>query len=410
MPFLDLTIPQIHNVGDDDLNILKISKYPPIEGGESSNAYWYCKGLGKRGHKIFVLTNSYEVEDPYREQLTVEDLDKLKPKNVNLYSTNPFEMPGFIPSFNPITIKLISKGIEILENEDIDVIEGSYLLPYGFVAHYLSKQFDKPLVLTHAGSDMTRILNSPHYISALKRTILSANAIVTFPRGASLFTKLGVNKNKVFEIKKAVDENEFSPKVKKDNLKKLIGKNPTGTILTHFGKIDSKKGLFELTNALSKIKNDYSLILIGTGIDESELKQHLTKLGISERVFFHNFVTPWRVPAIMKSSDCLLSVEHDFGVNIHGPILPREALSTGKPVLVSNEINLYHELTEFKDGIISINPSEPKQYEEKLDYIISNKKELKKIGLNGRKWIEKNNNFNKYLKKRVEVYETLMRR
>ncbi|MDO8647836.1 MAG: glycosyltransferase [Candidatus Diapherotrites archaeon] len=390
------------------MNILKFSKYPPIEGGESSKAYWRSKAIGERKNKIFLVTNAFEVEENCRIALTGKDLEQYQPKNVKVFNTSPFEMPSFFPSFNPMTEKLISKGIEVIENNDIDLIEGSYLMPYCFAAHYLAKEFKKPLVITHAGSDMTRILNSEHYYPALKRVINSADRIITFKGGSPMFTQLGVKKKNIVELSSALNSKAFSPNVVKVRLSKFFGKKPGGAILTHFGKIHKSKGIYELIDSASKVKGDFSILFFGAGKNKADFQKFAANKGLSSRVFFHDFVPPWIVPSIIKASDCLLSVEHNFGVEIHGPIMPREVLSVGKPVLVSNEINLYHSLEEFDDGIIKVNPGNRKEYIEKLSFIVSNRIVLKKIGKNGREWVEKNNNFKKYIDETIGVYKSLI--
>ena len=67
------------------MNILMISKYPPIEGGVSSDNYWHAKGLGEKGHRVYVVTNSYEVEPEYRESLRPNDKHLFEPKNVKVF-------------------------------------------------------------------------------------------------------------------------------------------------------------------------------------------------------------------------------------------------------------------------------------------------------------------------------------
>jgi len=55
---------------------------PLIEGGVSSDTYWLAEALGKRGHKIFIVTNTLEFESEYKEEMTNNDLNYLEPKNV----------------------------------------------------------------------------------------------------------------------------------------------------------------------------------------------------------------------------------------------------------------------------------------------------------------------------------------
>lgn len=69
------------------MRICLITKYPPIEGGISSQAYWLVKALGQRGHEVFVVTNADEVERDYREQTEKSDAC-LASDNVHVFSTS----------------------------------------------------------------------------------------------------------------------------------------------------------------------------------------------------------------------------------------------------------------------------------------------------------------------------------
>ena len=62
-----------------EMRICMISKFPPIEGGESSKAYWLARELGNRGHAIHVVTNALDVEDAYKECFRVEDISGYQP-------------------------------------------------------------------------------------------------------------------------------------------------------------------------------------------------------------------------------------------------------------------------------------------------------------------------------------------
>ena len=108
------------------MRICFISKYPPIEGGVSSKAYWLAKALGERGHEVHIVTNSLEVEDEYREELDPND-PNFMPKNVYVHSTDPSPTieanPSHIPFSKMYCEKLASLAIEVIEDYNIDLID-----------------------------------------------------------------------------------------------------------------------------------------------------------------------------------------------------------------------------------------------------------------------------------------------
>ncbi len=390
------------------MRILKICKYPPIEGGESSKNYWKIRGLAKSGIKVGVVTNSYEVEDNYRCNLNLENQKEYIPENVELLNTYSFNKPQFIPFFNPYTIKLINQGILYLDKYDVDVMEGSYLLPYGVAASYLSMLFEKPLVLSHAGSDITRLMEYNQYSTILNRILIKADAIITYPGGKNFFVNKGVKGNKIKEIKHAVDTNNFNPDTNSTDLKKVFNIDEKHFLFTHFGKLNPNKGIYELVRAAESIDEDFRILFIGSGEGLIKFREFVNKSKTCKKIFIKNFVAPWQVPGIMKSSDCMLSVETKFGVSVHAPVICKESIATGKPCLVSGEINVYSKHRNYP-GSVLFEPSNEKEYGKVLKNIIKNKGNLSKKAKEGSKVLKEENSFENYIEKNINVYENLIR-
>ncbi|HIE41266.1 MAG TPA: hypothetical protein EYP80_01235, partial [Candidatus Aenigmarchaeota archaeon] len=236
-------------------NILFIGKYPPIEGGETTKIYWLLKALGEKGFKIYVNTNAIEVEEEYRIYFEGEDIEKLQPKNVKLFNTNPFNYIKFIPWFNPFTERLINNGINIIKNYKIDIIVGWYLLPYCFVANYLSKIFKIPYLVVHAGSDLNRIYPNYEYNSLFTKVLKDAKHIVTSGNMNKWFKYMGF-KN-VISIDPELNLDAYSPKIKPLRLNNCYNK-----LLLFLGKVGKGKGLEYLLKSLKYIKyKNYKLVI-----------------------------------------------------------------------------------------------------------------------------------------------------
>src|SRR3989338_10264888 len=112
------------------MKILIISKYPPIEGGVSAQTYWLAKALGESGHKIFVVSNCWEVEPRYRESIEQNELHMLEQKNVELFSTSP-KFRSSIPFSKYYESRLSSIALDVIKKYGIDIVYSHYLLPYG---------------------------------------------------------------------------------------------------------------------------------------------------------------------------------------------------------------------------------------------------------------------------------------
>lgn len=393
------------------MRVCLISKYPPIEGGESSKVYWLAKGLGERGHEVHVVTNAWEVESKYRENLEVDDLEQLHPKNVFIHNTEPFIDPAFIPCTKPYTEKIASLAIEIIREYDLQLIDSWYILPY-VISGYIAKTITgRPQILRHAGSDITRLFNSPYLNTLFIEIFKRVDKIVTYTSGKSFFENLGIPENKIFINKVSVDTNAFSPNADAFDLTKYTDKNINLPIITYMGKVGVTKGIFELTQALSDIKEEFILLLIcGGEVNNQRLKHDIENNGLENKTIVLNFVPPWKMPSIMKISTCIVIPEREFPVLSHTPILSREAMSAGKCTLLSEELYNKRSYKELEDGVhtVVINPKNIDDFRNKLIKVIKNSFYAQEIGKNARKLAEKYEDFNSYLNITEKLYSDLI--
>jgi glycosyltransferase involved in cell wall biosynthesis len=92
-------------------------------------------------------------------------------------------------------------------------------------------------------------------------------------------------------------------------------------------------GLLRATSALSKVRADFELIIIGTGIDFDYIKNYAKTLDFQNGVIhFLGEKTPEEVANWMQNSDFFVL----FSNYENSPVVISESLACGKPVLSSN--------------------------------------------------------------------------
>lgn len=389
-----------------------ISKYPPIEGGVSSRTYWLLKGLGQKGHKVHIVTNAWEVEDEYRESFSGEDIDMYQPENVVLHNTNPFIDPKYIPYSPPYTEKISSLAIEAVREHDLELIDTWYLLPYA-VSGYIARTFvSKPLVVRHAGSDMARLLTSPFLHTLLSEIINTADRIVTYPRMKDTFVDLGVKEECLYyDTGASVDLNAFNPSVATFDLEREMGRDIDNVpVITFIGKVTASKGVFELTEALRKIENDFLLLLVCGGRDMEALRDDVERKGLGEKTLFLGFRPPWQIPSILKASTCVVIPERDFPIQAHTPILPREAMATGRCTILSEEIFGKRRYKELEDGVhtLVVNPKNIEGFSAKLEEVIRRPDDAETVGKEAGKLAAKHEDFDGYTDCMGTLYDEML--
>lgn len=334
----------------DKLNILFIGKYPPIEGGESTKLYWLARGLGEKGHNVYIVSNCQEIEDEYRCVLRSEDLKELQPRNVKLFSTSPLDKLSFIPSYNPLSEKLSSLAIEVCESYDIDIIIGWYLLPYAVAAFNVSKIKNKKFVFQHAGSDINRLLTNQFLYKYLQKIISEADAVMSYPATRPLFESVRI-KNIFIHLPKI--PSLFNPNETPFNLEEEFGlKIEKENTFLFLGKLTKRKGLEYLLESFQKVSNDKNLLIFGRGKEEEYFKLRYKK----ENIHYFNPIPPWRVSNLIKSCTSVILPEYNFGIKQHKSRIPLETILCGEVPIISYQISSKYGL--LKEFFIEINPTD----------------------------------------------------
>ena len=104
--------------------------------------------------------------------------------------------------------------------------------------------------------------------------------------------------------------------------------------LLYIGRIDRKKQIEIIIEVLSKLKDNFSLNIAGSGDNEylQFLHEKIERYSLSKQVFFLGFVDGAEKEELITESDILLfpSINENFGNVV------LESLSLGTPVIASN--------------------------------------------------------------------------
>lgn len=396
------------------MKICMISKYPPIEGGVSSRTYWLAKALGEHGIEVHIVTNAQEVEEEYMEIIS-EDDSEYAPSNVYIHSTNEEYNPWHIPFSKSYTERIASLAIEVIKNNSFQIIDSYYMVPY-VISGYLAKTIcNIPQILRHAGSDMGRLLSSSNYKTLFESVFKKVDKIITYPNEKEEFIKRGIPDSKIHVNNKvSVNLNVFNPKVAPFDLSKYLEKDVRNIpVISYIGKIPylwESKGIYELLDAISGINEDYLLVFVAGGKGLPKVQQIVKEKDLEKKVIFMKYVPPWKIPAIIKRSLCVVIPEHDFPVAGHISSVPAEVMSVGKCVILSDELykkGIYKNLVNSENALI-IDPKNIKQFIATIERIIKNPDEAEKIGHEAHKFSEIHENFNEYIEQTIKLYEELI--
>lgn len=179
----------------------------------------------------------------------------------------------------PTIRKLIANGF------DFDLIDAHYYYPDGVAAGIIARKIGKPFIVTARGTDLNLI---PNY-SEPRRRILETASLADASIGVcnalmEKLSSLGAAPEKLEVFRNGVDLERFRPEPKEEARGRL-GLTARQIILS-VGNLVELKGHDIAISAMTKLPTDTTLVIVGQGPLESELKGLADRLKVNDRVVF----------------------------------------------------------------------------------------------------------------------------
>lgn len=165
-------------------------------------------------------------------------------------------------------------------------------------------------------------------------------------------------------------------------------------------RLTKDKGLHYLIGAALQVIDKIDLvkfIIVGKGPQEKELKQLVAKEGVESKIIF-----PGRVENIanfFKSIDIFAMTSVREGC----PIALLESLSFGKPAVAFAAAGLNEIIIDGENGVL-VEPFNVKAFADALLHLCSNHDYAKKLGMNGRKYVQEKYSVDEEIRKIEQVY------
>jgi glycosyltransferase involved in cell wall biosynthesis len=325
------------------MRICLVGKYPPIEGGVSTETYWIARSLAERGHQVHVVTNALDIEPAFRSELGPDDAEWYSGPvagggRVDVHTTPIFDARAlsYVPQANPFVSRLAGLATEVVETHGCDVVFAYYFEPYAVAGWLAATWTRRPLVVKHAGSDLDRLMRSPELATTYKRVLRSAEAVVTQRHLMPRFVGFGVPRQRLVTAPALpVPPELFSP-----NAEPMTVSETGLPAIGIYGKIGRSKGTFDLVAALGRLAGEgceFELLAM-IGATQGEWLAPALGDALRERTRVLPLVPHWRVPSFIRSCTAVCFLERGFPVAIHGPIVAREVLACGICLVLSGEI------------------------------------------------------------------------
>lgn len=315
--------------------------YYPYPSGVTEHVHHLAHHLGRRGHEVRILTAHYGRGEGDYPGVTRVGRILYVPSNKSV-ATLPFalNLPWQIKKF------LGSHHFDILH------LHGPFPPNLSFWALLFSRSAN--VATFHSTRFSFRAPGASVFRVAFRKWYQRLDGLIAVSNAArdSIHPYIP---GEYRIIPNAVDTERFNPNT--PPLARLGGPNPK---ILFLGRLDPRKGLEQLLNALPLIRKELPathLIVAGSGPQESRYKRMASELGLGDSVTFLGFVSPEELPACYASCDVYCSPA--LGGESFGIVLI-EAMASGKAV-VASDIPGYREVIKDGENGLLVNPAKPQE-------------------------------------------------
>ena len=130
---------------------------------------------------------------------------------------------------------------------------------------------------------------------------------------------------------------------------KFKNDNEDKNYLLYFGRISEEKGIITLLKAMEKLQSNTPLYILGTGALEEQVKEYIKAHNLEDKVKMFGFKSGDELKKFVAQAKCIILPSEWYE---NGPYAIMEAMSQGKPVIVSRFGGLPEIVEDQKTGFI----------------------------------------------------------
>jgi glycosyltransferase involved in cell wall biosynthesis len=281
-------------------------------------------------------------------------------------------------------LPIVKALIRLIRREHIDVIRATDPFLCGFYAWAASKLTGIPFCISiHADYDKRYSLNgkkrTPLLFEMLERFVLPRTPLV-MPIREHLIQKVvkrGANRIRIRVIPHGISVPEFTPRDIKE-IKNNFGISPMKKMISFIGRLARDNYVYdviELAERLSKIRNDFVMVLAGDGGERKKLETLVQEYHLSSAVMFTGFLSKDKVVSLRRQSFLALCLMGGFSLI--------EACLAGCPV-VSYDVEWHYELVKNGETGFLIGENDLDALTEAVAYLLDHPKEAGEMGARAR--------------------------
>jgi glycosyltransferase involved in cell wall biosynthesis len=294
------------------------------------------------------------------------------------------------------------------------LIEGHFVLPDGFAAAFLGRQFGKPSIVHVHGTDVHTIPQQSALLRVLTVWALRhADAIraVSSNLAERAVKLLDAEKRrsretekvgKVWVVPNGVDLNKFRLMARQE-AKRQLGLDDDKRYLLYVGRLVAVKGLDLLLDAFAQLvqnQRDVELVLVGDGAERHALAQRAATLGVKDKVHFVGAQPHERIALWMNAGDVFCLPSHKEGL----PTVLLESLACGTPVVATSVGGIPEVVSDRQVGRL-VRSRDPREMAACIEEVLETPWDRQQL----RDYVAERFSFEVVTKKLLEMYGSVIR-
>ena len=279
--------------------------------------------------------------------------------------------------FDPRTLFDINK---IIRKENINIIHAHGYGSANFGR--LIKIINKIPVIVHAHDDDRNYPLPQKIADYLLRNLTDQAIAISEAVRVSCIKKRNIREEKVIVLLNGIPLNDFvvPDKSRIEKVRKRLGIKQESNVIGTVARLREEKGVKYLIQSAVKILDafqDAVFLIAGDGPLRNELVDLTKKLGLENKVVFAGFCED--IPSILSIINIFAvpSISEGLGIAV------LEAMAMGKPIVATSVGGIIEILRDGETGLL-IPPKDPSIMADKIIYLINNKNEARRLGLNAK--------------------------
>ena len=352
------------------MKILLVNKYHYVKGGSETYYFGLANLLTKLGHEVIFFAMADKNNHPCKdEQFFVSNVD---------FNGKTYKMQKVKAGFRVLYSFEAKKSISaLIEKEKPDIVHinlvhrhitlsiiraiKKYNIPIVYTVHDLNCVCPNHEMLVNG--KVCELCLKGKYRNCIKqkcvkgstvKSALGAIEAINYKR-MKIYDDIDLYITPSYFYKKKLEESgiihpeivhikNFLPldtKFKNDNEDK--------NYLLYFGRISEEKGIITLLKAMEKLQSNTPLYILGTGALEEQVKEYIKAHNLEDKVKMFGFKSGDELKKFVAQAKCIILPSEWYE---NGPYAIMEAMSQGKPVIVSRFGGLPEIVEDQKTGFI----------------------------------------------------------